>query len=156
MFVDTDWNESFAVDRSPLVGVTPGTARRLHHIAPDARVVLVTCEPVTRAWSALNHENKVWLRSPSNNMTMLSERFSSADDLIDYITRSQFPPTHAGMVACMRTAGLGQGHTRSRIPLNTVCRELLLPGFYFDGLAQVRYLTCFMCCMIEFFKTMAM
>lgn len=134
MFVNTNWETSFAVDRSPMAGSAPGTAQRLHHIAPDARVVLVLCEPVARSWSSLNHENKLWLRSKWANASLLHRRLQSTTNAIANLTK-KYGSSYADLVKCMQTAGVGGGGPKN-VPHNTVCRELLLPGLYFDGLAQ--------------------
>ena len=95
MFDSTDWRSSFAVDRSPLALAAPQAAARLHRIAPNARVIAVLCDPVKRAWSAINHENKRWVHHDPSRAKMIDKEI----DMLEQTDRrepNEAPGLHRG------------------------------------------------------------
>jgi hypothetical protein len=160
MFDATDWKTTFAVDRSPLYNIAPGAAAKLAKVSPNARVVLVVCDPITRAWSSINHENKRWLSAARRRneghavhntsaefdamaSALIAKRFESAIAIIDRAT-SHYGRTYQDLLDCVRdlrrrAAELKRPdlpHHHFGMSEDSVCREVLLPGFYFDGLRQ--------------------
>ena len=134
MFDRTDWKTSFALDRSPLTLFGPSAATRLHLIAPNARVVVVVSDPVVRAWSSINHENKRWVATDPDRESLIDQRIQTIEASIRTILH-EYGTSFKGLTRCM-LHGRGKKATPLALPDTQLCREVLLPGLYFDAIQQ--------------------
>lgn len=134
MFDHTDWKTSFALDRSPLTLIGPSAAVRLQRIAPNARIVVVVSDPVVRAWSSINHENKRWVASDQTRAVLVDERLQTIEASIQNIT-DIYGTSFEGLAQCM-LHGQNGGAVALAMPHAQICREVLLPGLYFDAIKQ--------------------
>lgn len=151
MFDDSDWQSTFSVDRSPLYNIAPGAGSGLAAVSPSARIVLVLCDPVKRAWSSINHENKRWLINARHRQNLSGQLSDRVDKTLEQAVAKRFEVaitgigtvladhehSYQGMVDCVRRIQRSSGQ-RQHFGMSTsdICREVLLPGFYFDGLQQ--------------------
>ena len=152
MFDSADWKTTFGLDRSPLANVGRHAGARLMGIAPEARVILVVCEPVRRAWSGINHMVKGYAirhnlmpSSPNeeptaaNRAEMLGVWQGLVDGILRVLERLVLPSGSAfdTLLLCAEDwpkAGWRKQKSAGPYSDASICREILLPGFYFDGL----------------------
>eukprot|EP00039_Didymoeca_costata_P020027 m.339773 g.339773 ORF g.339773 m.339773 type:complete len:408 (+) comp18959_c0_seq1:144-1367(+) len=125
LFDHTDWKHSFAVDKSPLALFAPLAISRLQQVAPNAKMLVTLCNPVARALSAINHENKVWIRH--NPKERVQERTQKIMDMVKEIG-NLFDMNYNGLSACANSRDYGE--KTMGMSISDVCREILLPGYW--------------------------
>jgi hypothetical protein len=152
MFDSADWKTTFGIDRSPLANIGRHTGTRLMGISPEARVILVVCEPVRRAWSGINHmvkayaiKHKLMPSSPNevptaaNRTAMLGVWQGLVDGTLRVLAQLGLPSDSAfdKLLRCAEDWPEAGRRKKKRVGSYSdasICREILLPGFHFNGL----------------------
>lgn len=131
-------------DRSPLANVGPFAGARLRQVAPHARVVVITCDPVRRAWSAIEHMLKTYAKvhdliPPARTSPTVEDAAVIREQSRQLTLGTEWVLQRVGhsFEALLRCAESRHPESRQKFGhfnAGAICREILLPGLHFAGI----------------------